>query len=259
MALKKLSTENMVTLSADLIRRGSPERAEIEAVPEAAALMPQIEAAHRGLLGSQPITNAEIAKLTSRLNELDTRHDALVRGIHARLESEILIEVAPAEAAKLERAKTALFPTGTSIVTRSWSEQAGEAKLRAARVSRDEERVLGKLKCHDGATLLEHYQALQAIAGEIDATEKKRAALTGEGPTPAETVRARNQWIRVINALAMVLAATGVDEAPILGRVRAFEAKAEGRTPVTPDEPSEPTDPGLEPIAPVEPVEPVVG
>lgn len=265
MALKRLSTENMVTLSADLIRRGSPERAGIEAVPEAAALLPQIEAAHRGLIESQPVVNAEIAKLTSKLNEEDARHDTLVRAIHARLESETLFAETTVDAAKHARARSALFPSGTSIVNRAWSEQAGEAKMRAGRIDDEIERVLGKLKTHDGSTLLERYRALQAVAANIDATEKKRAAMMSDGPSGAETVRARNQWIRVINALAMVLAATGADEAPILGRVRAFEARAEGRGPATPEEPGiEPSEPGPEPSEPTvdpavpAPIEPLV-
>ncbi|WP_157068852.1 hypothetical protein [Sandaracinus amylolyticus] len=248
MALKRLSTENMATLGADLIRRGSPERIAIEAVPAAAALLPDIEAANRGLIESQPITNAAVAKLTAQLHADDVVHDELVHAMFGRLESERRFAQADDERAKYTQLRDRLFPTGVAVVNLSWTEQGGEAKLRAGRVTESDERLLAKLKIHDGTTLLDRYRALQQVATTIDANEKSRAAMVAETITGSSTVRARNQWIRVVNALAMVLAATGTDEAPILGRVRALEARAEGRA-----APSEPEAPGVEPIEPVTP------
>lgn len=237
MALRSLSTENMVVVTDALTKRGSPERGAIEAVPEAAALLPQIEAAHRGLLASQPIVNADVAKLSAQLAEADTRHDALIRGIHLRFESELQLATESDERAELARARDAVLPTGLTVITRSWTEQAGEARLREARVDASIQRTLTRTKTR-GGTLFEHYQELQELALRIDRLERERAALIGAQTPGSESVKARNQWIRCINALAMVLAAVGVDETPILGRCRALEARVDGRMPQP--EPEEP-------------------
>lgn len=233
----------MVVVSGTLTKRGTPERVAIESVPEAAALIPQIEAAHRGLLDSQPIANAGIAKLSGQLATSDGRHDTLVRAMHLRLESDILFADGDDDRADLTRARDALFPTGTSIITRSWTEQAGEARLRAARVTETVERTLTRMKTR-GGSMLDRYTELQDVANEIDRLEKRRAGLVSSQPGGSETVKARNQWIRCVNALAMVLAAVGADEAPILGRCRALEARTEGRAQQpAPSEPSEPVAP----------------
>ena len=122
----------------------------------------------------------------------------------------------------------------------------GRLALARALLGSADERALAKLKVHDGTTLLDRYRQLQNVAMVIDANEKLRAAASAETITGASTVKARNQWIRVINALAAVLAATGTDEAPILGRVRALEAKAEGRATPATDDGDKPVTPATE-------------
>ncbi|MEQ9075021.1 MAG: hypothetical protein RLP09_14275, partial [Sandaracinaceae bacterium] len=74
---------------------------------------------------------------------------------------------------------------------------------------------------------------------------KRRAELGEEGEKVARTHQARLDWIRVINALAQVLEMLGVDEAPILGRIREAERVAERRS-AEPREPAAPEEPSTD-------------
>lgn len=235
MALNRLSIAEMVKHSGDLVQAGSPERAAIEAIPEAAALLPQLQRAHEGLIAAQPPNDSEIAEITEELGLLDATHDDLLRAIDGRLASEL--ELAGDEAARdaLTRARTVLLPDGLSIVQRSYTEQAGEGALRAARVDPEVKAVLGRLSTYDGRTLDAIYERLQAVAAEIGALVKRRAELGEQGRRVADAREARLRWIRTVNALATVLAMLGVDEGPILGRIRETEREAErGGQPAAP-------------------------
>jgi hypothetical protein len=146
-------------------------------------------------------------------------------------------------------ARGALFPNGLLTINFSYGQQAGEAKLRAARMTPDAERTLRRSKTADGATLLEQYERLQATALRIGAKEKERAQMGAMNATGPKTIAARHQWIRAIQALASVLALAGADDAEVLGRIRAAEAKADANAPAV-KEPEVPPTPSEEPVVP---------
>lgn len=246
MALKKLSVQEMVKFSGDLLSERSAERRALETHPEAAVLVSRLQAAHDGLVAAQPPNDSEIAELTEEITQLDVRHDALVRAIEGRLTSEIaLAEAAEGDSGThdaLRRARGVLFPDGLMLVRRSYIEQAGEAELRAARIDEPVEALLKEMQIHDGRELHDVYGQLQEVATQIGALVKRRAELGEEGEKVARTHQARLDWIRVINALAQVLEMLGVDEGPVLGRIREAERVAERRD-AKPREPVEPSAP----------------
>jgi hypothetical protein len=171
---------------------------------------------------------------------LDTRHDMCVRALLYRIESEIVIAEGDDARESLEMLRDALFPTGAVIVQRSYIDQAGEAKLRAARLTTEMRGTLAKLKTLDGRTAESLYEVLQSSARALGEGELKRAELGVAGDVVLKTNVARNQWIRVVNAIASFLAAEGIGERSILGAIRDAEAKAERRkSPLEP--PSVPT------------------
>ena len=232
MALKKLSVREMVKFSGDLLSETSPQRAALETHPEAAILVARLQAAHEGLVAAQPPNDSEIAELTEEITQLDLRHDALVRAIEGRLTSEIALAEIQSDGGDthdaLRRARGVLFPDGLSVVRRSYIEQAGEAELREARMDEPVESLLRGMQSHDGRELRDVYGQLQEVATQIGALVKRRAELGEQGEKVARTHQARLEWIRVVNALSHVLEMLGVDEGPILGRIR---GRARGRAP----------------------------
>ncbi len=234
MALNRLSTSDMVNLGGDLVKRGTPERRAIEAVPMAAALLPSLEAAHRGLLEAQPPSQSAIEKLTNELAEEDRLHDELIRGIDSRLVSEIALAREAMARDSFIAARGTLFSNGLQAINFSYGQQAGEAKLRAARMSPETERTLRRLKTADGTNLFEQVEHLQAAAVRIGMKEKERSEIGAMTMSAPKALAARHQWVRAIRALEAVFELAGVDAADALGRIRAAEAKADAKAPQVP-------------------------
>ncbi|UJR87044.1 hypothetical protein [Sandaracinus amylolyticus] len=240
MALKSLTNAQIVELTAELLARGGKRRKALEAVRGAEGPLGQLERAYDGMIAAQPPPNTALAKLVTEMTSLDARHDACVRALLYRVDSEIVIAETDEARVSLGLLRDALFPTGAAIVQRSYVEEAGEGKLRDARVSASMRRTLAKLKFLDGRTGEELFALLQSSARALGEGEVKRAALGEEGQLVLKSGAARNQWIRVVNSVAAYLAAEGIDEEPILGAIRAAEAAAERGA-------SSDTDPGVTP------------
>lgn len=257
MALTKLTVREMVKLGGDLVREGGPERSAIERVGAARGLLPALEKAVEALIEAQAPKSTDVAELTAQLGALDLRHDDLVRALDGRLEAEQYATTDPVVREAFARVRTALFPSGRTIVQRSYVEQAGEAPLRAKRVEDADRMLLHGLETYGDRTLHDLYDELQQVAADIGAAERKRTRLGAEGERMLKAQAARLQWIRAVNALAAVLECESIDPKPILGSIRAAEANAErggARTAPPgssdPQAPEEPTGDG--------PVEPLV-
>src|SRR5437016_1974749 len=87
MALRELATETMSRLTEAWIDPAH-DRALLEAVPLAAALLPRLEEAHRGLqrpAATDSVAAAEIAYIEKEEQAADLRHDRKQRGTFAVL------------------------------------------------------------------------------------------------------------------------------------------------------------------------------
>ena len=258
MSLKSLTNAEMVQTGEILLDPKGDEtspRKQMEANPTLAPLVPILQHAQTELIASQPTGGAALSAITERLTLLDGRHDNLCRGIDARLGSEVSLAKDAKTAAPYQKARDALFPTGMSIVGRSYTEEAGEVKLREARVLPEHRETLGSLVAGDGATLLDHYRKLQKTGTELGQEEERREALGASGAMALKNGAARNQWIRTVNGIAAVLAALGIDEQKVLRAVRTAEAIADRRNGGTGGEVVDPTV-GDQPVTPVTPVTP---
>lgn len=245
MALKILLTSQMVELSTSVLASSGPYRKVLDGIEGSATPRRQVERAVAGLIAAQPPPDTVAARLSVEMGILDYRHDTGVRCILYRIDSEI--EVAD-EATKeaLIALRSALFPAGASIVQRTYVEEAGEAKLRAARVTPEMRKLLGKMKLLDGRTCDNVYELVQTSAERLGVGEQRRAMLGADGELVLKTSTARGQWIRAINALSAFLLAEGVDEMTVLAPIRNAEAAAEksrGGGDTDTD-----TDPGVTPV-----------
>lgn len=241
MALKHLSTREMVKHGADLLSTAPPapgtisKRQALEAVPRAAMLIADLEEANAMVAAAQPPSNAAVRKLTALLGEKDARHDDIVRAFADRFASEIGVTKDPELRELLDEVLVAVLATGRSITNRSYTEQSGEGRMRANRVTEEHRKVMRKLVTIEGTTYEELYDELQQLAADIGALETQRADLLDAQRRQLKRREARLRWIEVINAIATMLRLARVDEEPILGAIRKAAAKAGARVVGDPD------------------------
>lgn len=184
---------------------------------------------------AQPPSNAAVRKLTALLGEKDARHDDIVRAFADRFASEIGVTKDPELRELLDEVLVAVLATGRSITNRSYTEQSGEGRMRANRVTEEHRKVMRKLVTIEGTTYEELYDELQQLAADIGALETQRADLLDAQRRQLKRREARLRWIEVINAIATMLRLARVDEEPILGAIRKAAAKAGARVVGDPD------------------------
>jgi hypothetical protein len=261
MAKNNLSSPAMVTVTMAWTDPKA-ERPLLEALPQAGALLPSLEKAHKGLLDGQASmsqTNAALLTVQRAQAALDVRHDACIRGPYNVLTGFADLAETPEEAAVFLSLRDKLTPRGLDTVRLSYTDQAGEAELTEGRLTKEDRTLLGKLRTPTG-TLLDAHKTRLSTAREIGALEKQRAALETQAPattTPADAVRARNLWIRTVNAFVAILALEeglgDEDREKILGPLTRAEQKAD-RKRVS----GAAADPAAAPAEPAKAVDPAV-
>jgi hypothetical protein len=239
MGFRNFSLQTMVNISGPWL---DPEqdRGVFSSFPLLSVLLPTIEEAHAGLLGTQrigPTSPQRIKEFMDRAAALDATHDRKLRGAYGFLTS--LAEMADDAylASSLLDLRDRLAPAGLRATMRSYAEQAGDAKLLPSRLDTASKKLLGKLKTPEG-TLSDIVDAWVAAALELEQVDAQRAKLAEESPadggvTPRAAVNARNAWIRAVRAvesnLALEKAATEAIVERLLGRLRREEARADRR------------------------------
>lgn len=235
MALKRLRTEEMVAVTSTWVDRAHADRQALDAVPALATLLPELDAAWRGLhvtYAAGPGTERR-QQLQSRQRDLDLEHDDVLRGIWFYLQSQWFITRAPAGRTALERLRDKLLPEGLLAVNKSYREQAGQADLMASRLADSDRALLATMAMHDGRTLLDLVNRWMALGAELGALDRERAGdVRDDVPRPVEARAARYRWIRTMSAIrdvAALVAAQNTTIQTILARIDEAERVAERR------------------------------
>jgi hypothetical protein len=243
MALKRLTTEEMVQLSSAWVRSGSPARAALLGVDELAGLVPRIEKSHTELVEAQPdVKDPRLAVLMRDAAAVDLRHDGVIRGVEAiTLGYSLLIGDDP-RATLLKKLREVLLPDGLDAIQKTYRAEAGAAELLKTRLAKspDVTAALATIAVFD-RTLSDYVGEWIACAERLGDLENERASLVkapgaGDG---ARLFNARNRWIRAVNALVANAALAELDPATdtlILGALRLAEAIADRRVPSASDE-----------------------
>lgn len=217
MALRNLSTEAMIALSSAWLERERPARKLLEKVPLITALVPRLEAAHAALAAYASQTNApslpeSLEAIRDEESRIDLRHDKKARGVYLALSAYAELAESNDDAAAIVDARELLFPSGTSIVTRSYLEEAGEARLARERIVPKTRALLEALPSLEERTLADEVDAWMEAGDALGALEARRTAAEAslsESPihtTPKAASRARTSWIRVVTAIVDNLA-----------------------------------------------------
>lgn len=209
MALRDLTTPTMVVLSASWLDPDA-ERPVLESLSQAGALLPSLDKAHKGLLHSQSTgdsASAEIAALQLRAAIVDAVHDHKARGSYGLLTALAEIADEPATGARYIALRDKLYPDGLELVRWSYTDEAGDAKLVDKRLTPEDKEFLKAIPIPHG-TLYDVHMARVKAGKELGEIEKQRTALEKQAPgapTAADGARARNLWIRTVNALLSLL------------------------------------------------------
>ncbi|WP_437731869.1 hypothetical protein [Sorangium sp. So ce1335] len=240
MGYRNLSPQAMVNISGPWL---DPEqdRKAFTSLPLLAPLLPAVEEAHGRILTTQRLGSSlqqQLKALMEKALALDATHDRKLRGAYNYLGALAEMTDDPAFAAALLDLRDRLMPSGLKAISRSYGDQAGDAKLLRSRLDDASEKLLKKLKTPEGP-LAQVVEAWVAAALEIEKVEAQREQLAlsapahTDGATPREVLNARNAWIRVVRAvetnLALEKAATGEIAERLLGRLRRESARADRR------------------------------
>ncbi|XXT21685.1 hypothetical protein WME94_09000 [Sorangium sp. So ce429] len=240
MGYRNLSPQAMVNISGPWL---DPEqdRKVFTSLPLLAPLVPAVQEAHDRIRTTQRL-GSSLQQQTKALMEkaiaLDATHDRKLRGAYNYLGALAEMTDDPALAAALLDLRDRLVPAGLKAISRSYGDQAGDAKLLRSRLDEASEKLLKKLKTPEGP-LAQVVDAWVAAALELQKVEAQREQLAlsaqsnTDGATPRDVQNARNAWIRVVRAvetnLALEKAATGEIAERLLGRLHRESARADRR------------------------------
>jgi hypothetical protein len=201
MALKQFTTGEMITISEPWIRKGSPQRKTLTALPELEPVLAKVEQAHEQLLATQPSPVAQDA-LRGEADKKDARHDRLARASDTLMTGFTLAAETEADAQSLADLHAVLLPNGLTIVQRSYREEAGEARMLKKRLTDEHRALLKNLPLPGRRHMLQLVEEWIATGIELGKIEDERAAKQAapQAVKAADVVRARNTWIRAVNA-----------------------------------------------------------
>lgn len=238
MAYNHMTVAEMITISGKWVDKEGKDRKLLASKPETDCLLPHLDSAHNTLLGLMPIDDSVLRKLSKDQGTLDGFFDDLVRGGWGVLTSVAAVVKDPQIREKLLKIRDDLFPTGLSLVKASYREEAGSSVIMKERMTTDAQALLSKLT-FPGGTVLDVINELIETGTELGKLEDQRATEQDRitGSAPADILKARNRWIRIVRSVCNALELTDLDTervdallAPLNETAKAADLRAERRS-----------------------------
>lgn len=188
-------------------------RAQLGAHPLGAALLAEVARVHERLAGQaerRRQAGLEVSRLTALLASLDLVHDNMARGLHGALEALIVTTTDPALVARYRRLRDLLFPEGLSIVSRSYTYEAGAITALEARMTEADLAELASIQVGP-QTLADWYRAWVAAGTELGRNAHARQVLlvrNARGGSAAASVdqrSARLDWVNTVQTFLRAL------------------------------------------------------
>ncbi len=256
MALKNLSHDEMLQVSAGWVDPKTKAHKAILAQPDLKPSLARLSSAHADLaLAAQPVaSNSRIAEISAREGSLDARHDIVIRASYALLGAFAdLLQDAP-QAQELLTLRDLLLPDGLRSTTKSYRAEAGQAGQLASRLTPGIRSQLDSLLVGPKGSgrplsaFIDEWIALGKQLGELEDERGRLPSPSPDAPSASATLLAsRNQWVRVVNAFIANGAVAELDpetDRLIFGPLRDAEKRAarRARTTTAKDPPAPPTD-----------------
>jgi hypothetical protein len=246
MSKLRISTEKMTSLSYVWLNE---KRGKIEAIPQLASLVPDIEAAHKDMSivsASPPPANELLRAAIQKLYDLDDVHDQFFRAGYRMTQSQQSLAIAlnrPTLSADLEQLEKRLYPHGLTGTSLKYEEEEGAALL-VEQVLDDPlkarlKAISATLETGETFTLLHCVEEHIKTAKEIGSTERLKKKLQEQeaapkDPNAVDGRKARFAWADVARAMesnaALALrrgTATPEMIKDILGGLQAAEIEAD--------------------------------
>lgn len=255
MALRRMSTAEMVAVTSTMVDDAHPDRQAMAQTPALAALLPQVDDAHRGLHATHQAGPGAVRlkQIQEQQKEIDVEHDDELRGIWAYLWALVYFARTAEEREPFLRLLRLLLPDGLAAVKKSYREEAGQAALAATRLTDADRALLQSLQIPGGRTMLDAVNLWLSLGAQLGVLDRERAGeASGEGPTPADALIARNVWIRTIQTVRDVAGLVAAENPVIQGLIARIDAagRAADRRAGIGGQPDEPSVPGDEQPAP---------
>lgn len=207
--MQQLSSEKMSSLSKNWV---VDRRAELLGVPQTAGIMPDLDAAHKGLqlvIEHPPAPNGEIEVINRILKKKDSRHDALLRLGYYHLGAQLAWALADEDdvaAEEISSLRKRLYPHDLGGTTLGYDEQEGAAILVEGNLEPAKKRLEEIRLQRNGreSTLLEVVIEQISLAKEVMTLVRQRDALLAkakESMAPADERKARHAWMEAVRAL----------------------------------------------------------
>lgn len=181
------------------------ERALLARLARVAPFLPDLQAAHEGLIhcnDEQRTYSKELAALMAKTTVLDDRFDRFARGIYS-LCTGLACVADDVAARRFEQLLAELMPEGLSIISQRYLVEAGQPELVENRLSPESRALLAQTHI-DGVPLRAYVDEWEKAARALGEAESEKARVTSSKP-PASLAKARNAWVRVVTLIMQVL------------------------------------------------------
>lgn len=240
MSRKRLTTSEMLFISAEWLNPESPAHKAIIASSDLAPTLPRLQSAHQDLSSAaQPTAlNPRLFEIIKEQTDLDERHDDIIRGVFGILTATAAL-LGGSDGAQLISLRDHLIPDGLASVQKSYGAEAAEAALLASRITPEIRAQLDKFYVgpksaqHKLSGYLDEWVQLGSKLGALETEKARLHSNDSHASTGTTLVGARNKWIRTVNLFLAVAEASELEyeiERVVFGPLQAAEAKADRRT-----------------------------
>jgi hypothetical protein len=242
MGFRYLDSAVMLQLSATWLDSTSDAHNTLVALPDLNPFLARLNKPHSSLAALlQPGMDVRISAISKEQFEIDIRHDGIIRGVFTSLSGAAELLRGEAQTILLQL-RDFLVPDGLSSTQKSYRAEATQAAQLKDRITPAIKAQLDSIQIG----MAGQSQPLSHFVDEWISLGKKLGLLEDEKAriqdSPAETtaqatVKARNLWIRTVNALIAQAELVEIDEAtdrllfgPLRAAVKNAERKSKGKS-----------------------------
>lgn len=208
MALKYLSVDEMLDITATWAEENHADRRALSRTSSVGGLLPLIDEAHRELGAARgKLQGHTFQDVLTALTALDLRHDSYVRVAHYTLDAHIHLAIAQADertAMSLEKLQARLLPDGLGLVDFSYREESVQARRLESRITEADKSMLANIAVGE-LTLLDIVTLWIQVGKELGELQSKQESAKTPPQDAALMSQVRNKWIRAVKTIRMVL------------------------------------------------------
>lgn len=221
-----LSNSEIVTIGELFCDSDSELVRAITECAELVGILPYIVKTTNQFLTTQKRLSVRQLKEYVRLSLLlDKLHDKLVKGSYNYLGALALICESKELIDRLLEMQRLLFADGLSIIKKSYRVEAGEAKLRKARITEEHRNFLESLPTPEGnmADVIDRLNEAAIELGKVEDLKIDEAARK-DGPSARELMELRHKWTRIFNTFLSIVNVMDEVPAPVQQLVQRIDA-----------------------------------